>query len=333
MNWITFLWPMVAAACITMGLIHLRIGPRREQGGAHLLFALTANLFAAFACLELSILMASSPAQFLELQRWVDFVGSAGVVSVVGFVWVFFGTGRRWLALLGCGLVCGSLILNLFPGPKLVFLQMTGIRTVDTFGGASFTVGEGIRNPWVAVFYLGILFIAAFVVDASVSLWRQGGRRRAAVIGGSIVFFLLGACAQSWIVDAGILPIHLFVRFFYLAILIALALELSDEVLQASQLAHDLGESEGRLKLAADAAHLGLWVWDVEQDEIWTTPQGRSLFGFAATERLDSKRLVAAVHPADRDAAEQSITNWLRTAASIHHRLARSRESSAWLGR
>jgi PAS domain S-box-containing protein len=298
---------MVTAACITMGLIHLRIGLRRKPGEAHLLFALTAFVFAAFSVIELAMMRARSSVQFLELQRWADLVGAAGAVSLAAFVWVFFATGRKWLALLGSSLVCGPLILDVLPEPKLIFLQITGIRTVETFAGASYTVAEGTRNPWVAVYYLGVLLIAVFVADASVALWRRARRRRALLVGGTTTFFILSGGVQAWLVDAGILATPYLVSFFYLAILVSMAMALSDEVLQASQLAQDLRESEQRLNLAAEAAHLGPWVWEIESDEIWTTPQGRALFGFTATERLDLNRFFAAVHPEDREPTREAL--------------------------
>ena len=312
MTWITFLWPTVIGACITMGLIHLGIGLRRKPGAANLVFALTAFSFAAFSSLELAMMLAHSPARFLDLQPWSDFVGAVGAVSLATFVWVFFATGRKWLALLGSVLVCGPLILNMSPEPKLIFLQITGIRTVETFGGASYTVAEGTRNPWAAVYYLGVFLIAAFVADASIALWRRGARRRAVVVGGTTTFFMLVAGLQAALVDAGIMPTPYLVSFFYLIILAAMGVELSHDVLRASRLADDLVESEQRLKLAADAAHLGLWVWDVTSDEIWTTPRGRALLGFTATEQIDRDRFFAAVHPDDHELMQQSVAESMR---------------------
>jgi two-component system sensor kinase FixL len=54
-----------------------------------------------------------------------------------------------------------------------------------------------------------------------------------------------------------------------------------------------LRDSEERMNLAAEAANLGLWVWDVVRDKIWTTDKGRALFGFAPDERLDYATLIA----------------------------------------
>jgi PAS domain S-box-containing protein len=313
----SFLWPMVTAACITMGLIHIRVGLRLKAGAAHLIFAFTALLFAAFSVLELNMMLARSSAQFLALLRWSDILGAAGAMSLAAFVYVSFSSGRKWLALLGSSLLCGALALNAYPVPKLVFLHMTGIRTVETFGGASYAVAEGTRNPWVAVYYLGVLIIAAFVADAAATLWHRGGRRRAALVGGTTTLFILSAGVQTALVDAAIIATPYFVSFFYLAILTAMAVDLSDEVVNASRLAEDLKDSQERLKLAADAAQLGLWVWDIERDDIWITTQGRKLFGFTGTDRLDINRFFAAVHPDDREVMKQAVSDLLLTDAEF----------------
>jgi hypothetical protein len=42
MNWMTITWPMVAAACLTLGLIELGIGIAQRPRAPRLLFALSA---------------------------------------------------------------------------------------------------------------------------------------------------------------------------------------------------------------------------------------------------------------------------------------------------
>jgi len=49
MNWITVAWPMLAAACLTLGLIELRIGVGPRPRAPRLLFALSAFAVAAIA--------------------------------------------------------------------------------------------------------------------------------------------------------------------------------------------------------------------------------------------------------------------------------------------
>jgi PAS domain S-box-containing protein len=74
-----------------------------------------------------------------------------------------------------------------------------------------------------------------------------------------------------------------------------------------------LRDSEERMSLAAEAANLGMWVWDVVKDEIWMTDKGRALFGIAPDTRLDYAALVARVHPEDRAARDAAMRRALET--------------------
>jgi PAS domain S-box-containing protein len=68
-----------------------------------------------------------------------------------------------------------------------------------------------------------------------------------------------------------------------------------------------LRQSEERMSLAAEAANLGVWIWDVDRNEVWTTDKGRTLLGFTPDERVDYAALTARVHPEDRGSREAAI--------------------------
>ncbi|HEY5894892.1 MAG TPA: PAS domain S-box protein [Chthoniobacterales bacterium] len=74
-----------------------------------------------------------------------------------------------------------------------------------------------------------------------------------------------------------------------------------------------LAESEERMALAADAANLGMWVWDVAGEDAWMTEQGRALFGFKPDARIDYSAIFDRVHPEDREAREAAIKRALET--------------------
>src|SRR5271165_2405876 len=48
-----------------------------------------------------------------------------------------------------------------------------------------------------------------------------------------------------------------------------------------------LREREQQMGLAASAAELGMWTWDILRDQIWISDKGRALFGIAPDTRLD----------------------------------------------
>jgi PAS domain-containing protein len=98
--------------------------------------------------------------------------------------------------------------------------------------------------------------------------------------------------------------------------------ELSNDMLQTAQLAQqleaseaDLRETKQRMELAANAAGLGMWMWDILRDEIWITDKGRALFGFAPSERLNFDRFRSRIHPEDRQLVREAVENSLRTGA------------------
>jgi PAS domain S-box-containing protein len=66
-------------------------------------------------------------------------------------------------------------------------------------------------------------------------------------------------------------------------------------------------ESEERMKLAADAAQLGLWVGEVSTQRLWTSDQCNRLFGYPPNIELGLAELSARVHPEDRAIREWAI--------------------------
>jgi PAS domain S-box-containing protein len=132
-------------------------------------------------------------------------------------------------------------------------------------------------------------------------------------VGGSIIFFVLAATVQAILIFWGIVHTPITASLFFMAIVAAMGYELSRDVLRAAGLSDDLRESEERMSLAAEAANLGMWVWDVARDEVWMTDKGRALLGFARDTRLDAATLISRVHIEDRAARAAAIKRAIET--------------------
>jgi signal transduction histidine kinase len=126
-------------------------------------------------------------------------------------------------------------------------------------------------------------------------------------VGGTIVFFVLGAAGQLGLVYWGTLQPPATPSLFYLAIIVAMAYELGGEKLRAGQLARDLSASEKRMALAADAANLGFWSREFTRNEIWVTDRWRSMFGFTNSEPLQLDDFLRRVHPDDREMMRHAL--------------------------
>jgi PAS domain S-box-containing protein len=94
-----------------------------------------------------------------------------------------------------------------------------------------------------------------------------------------------------------------------------------------------LHESEERMSLAAESVNLGVWEWDVVRDEIWMSVQCRTLLGIAANEEGTSARMLARIHPEDRDKIERTVREALREDRSFEaeYRLAPLNGREVWV--
>ena len=321
MSWITIVWSMNAAACLTLAAIYLVVWCKQRQVLAHLVFSITAVAAAAVAGFELAMMHAGTVGQYEALIRWIHVPVWVLTVAFVAFVRLYLHAGRPWLAWSICGLRTLVLILNFILTPNLNFRRITSLRHFSWWGGEMISMPFGVANPWGLLSSVSLLLLLIFFVDATITVWRRGDRRRALVLGGSMIF----GAILAWhvpLVIWGIIDVPFFLCFAYSGIVAAMGYELSYDLLRAAQLARqlqaseaDLRETQERMELAANAAELGMWMWDIVRDEVWITDKGRSLFGFGASEKLDFDRFRSGLHPEDRGSLLKAVEDSLRTGA------------------
>jgi two-component system, LuxR family, sensor kinase FixL len=333
MNWVTIIWAMIASASLTLALVHVLVWWRRREAWTNLFFALTAVATAVFAGCELLLMRTETPGAFGMVVRWAHVPVWVLIVSLVGFVRLYLRAGRLWLAWTVCAVRTLSLILNFVCTPNLNYREITALRHVR-FLGETVVVAKGVPNPWMLIGQLSLLLLVIFVADAAITVWQRGDWRQALSVGGSIVFFVVAGTGQAILVLWGIIHAPITASLFFMAIVAVMAYELSRDLFRASRLSDDLRDSDERMSLAAEAANLSMWVWDVVRDEVWMTDNGRAWFGFAPDTRLDYVTLNARVHPEDRAARDAAIRRAIETNSeySIEYRLVLPDGTLRWIG-
>src|SRR5207248_963902 len=322
MSWITIVWSMNAAACLTLAGIYLLGWCKQREGWVHLVFSCSAVAGAALTAFELLLLRAQTNEQYGAILRWVQLPVWVLVVSLVVFVRLYLRAGRPWLAWSVCGVRTLALILNFIFIPNLSYREITSLRQVSWWGGETVSVPVGVTNPWVLVAQLGLLLLVIFFVDATITAWRRGDRQRALVVGGALTFSSAIAIGQGVLVVWGIIELPFLACFSYLGLIAAMGYEVSIDMLHRAKLSRqlqaseaDLHEARERMELAANAADLGMWMWDVPRDDIWITDKGRALFGLGASEKLDLDRFKNVLHPEARQRVLEALENTWRTGA------------------
>src|SRR6266446_6502429 len=117
------------------------------------------------------------------------------------------------------------------------------------------------------------------------------------------------------------------------AVLTITAMALAAGMAERGRAEAALHESEARIKVAANAANLGLWLWNIPGDELWVTEKWRELFGFADSEPVTSDRLLQVVHPGDRERTKQLVQHMFEHGGEHEneYRITRPDGSTRWI--
>src|SRR3990172_7924696 len=327
---------MAASACLTVAGMHLFIWWRNRRSWANLVFSVAAVAVAGVAFLELSLMPAQTPEEFGTLLRWMHLPVFALVVALVAFVRIFLGTGRPWLGHAAWGVRLLSLIINFSVPTNLNYHEITGLRQIE-FLGESVAVAEGIRSSWTRLGELSSLLMLVFVLDASIACWRRGegdDRHKALTVGGSIVVSFLMEAGQVALLHRGLAQSpYYFVSLLLLGIVLAMAYELSRELLRAGELSRELGESGQRMDRAVPAAGLCPWTWDVRLGTVGATEKFALLFGFESAERVEFAAFVSRMHPDDRATTEAAMRRALETGGEFQaeFRVVRPNGTERWV--
>jgi two-component system, LuxR family, sensor kinase FixL len=98
MSIVSGIWFGVAAAVLTLGVIHLAVWTSYPKTLAHLLFSIIAfSLAAGSVPSELGMMYAANAAEWASWLRWVHLPQTGVLVGAILFVRVYLGTGRDWL--------------------------------------------------------------------------------------------------------------------------------------------------------------------------------------------------------------------------------------------
>jgi PAS domain S-box-containing protein len=91
--------------------------------------------------------------------------------------------------------------------------------------------------------------------------------------------------------------------------------------------------SEERLRMAVEAAEMGTWFWNIQQDEISWSEKFRTLFGLTSNAKLTYKAILQVIHHDDRQRLDQSVKNTLELGVpyDIEYRVVWPDSSVHWI--
>lgn len=318
MSWVQIAWPMLAAASLTLGLIHALIWARQRSAPQHLAFAWAALALAVLTVLELLALQARTASELATLIRWMHVPISVLVVSLVAFVRLSFGPRFFWLAATAAALRIVTLVPNFLTGVNLNFQSIDSVGHVAWPGDVLISYPIGTPNPWVILTQVSNLMIAVYMALVLTATLRSDDaqvRRHAIIIcGGWLLFVGLMTCATV-IMTLGFGRTPFIGSPSFVFVIAAMSYQLGSDLLESNRLAARLRESElarlqgqRELQLAADAAGLGLWSWNIADDRVLASPKARQWLSDCQPDgEIDLTVVMNLIHPADRPQVRTDI--------------------------
>ena len=284
MNWITVVWSINMGACLTLAAFYCVVWCKQRENPVHLLFSCSAVAAAAISVFEVEMMNAQTVEQYQSLVRWVHVPTWVLTVSFVAFIRLYLRAGRRWLAWSIYGLRTLILILNFISPVSINFRTITDINHFS-WGGEIVSVPVGLPNLWGFISSFSLFLLLIFSVDATFAVWRRGERRRALLVGGSMIF----GAILAWhvpLVIWGVIEVPFFLGFTYTAVVAAMGYELSDDVARAAHLARELQFGEERFRRVVEAAPSAMIMVNQDGQITLANLQAEKIFGYPREELL-----------------------------------------------
>src|SRR3954468_7432654 len=231
MNAVSVLSAGVSGVALAIAALYGTLWLLDRRAVANLAFCVVAIGVAGLSIAQLGMMHSASPAEYGEWVRWFHVPNFLAVAGLVAFVHLLFRTGRLWLAGAVVGLRLGLLVVNFVVDPNVNWREISALDTMPFLGEQVSVIGRAVvRQPiqWAAT--LASLLFIVYIADAFVTAWRAGDRetrRKALVICGGILAFIVLATLQSQLVVWGLVRMPVVVAPPYLILIAAITYELS----------------------------------------------------------------------------------------------------------
>jgi signal transduction histidine kinase len=237
-------------------IVHMMLWLRGSYKFDYLIIAAMAMAAGCNAVLEMLMLLAIDVDQYVFIMKLDTLSIFIVLMLLVWFIRVYLQAGSRWLLGVIIFLWTINLVANFMSPGGAVFSEITAIGRSDAFWGEPFSHPIGIVHPLKIWSDVASLLILVFLVQATWQAWHRDRdrRKRAIVVGGSSIVFILLAGIHTPLVDLGIIRMPYMVGFAFLAIVAALTFQLLNEWLKSQ---NDLLRTRRELERLTRAVMLG----------------------------------------------------------------------------
>jgi signal transduction histidine kinase len=231
---VTITWSLGAAVAIVLAAVSGIVWLTERRDAASLMLCLVGVGVAASGYGEIAMFHSATPAEYGEWLRWYYPANFLALTGLVLFVRDYLGRGRWWMLLAVVLARALVIVVDFSVRPNFGFSDIISLRKVPLLGAEVSTIGEAVRRTswqWFAV--ASLVLLIAYLFDAAVQRWRDGGkdsRRKALAVILGIAFPLLCTIAYTQLLAFGVVSGVVTNFPWLLGALLIMAYELGCEV-------------------------------------------------------------------------------------------------------
>jgi signal transduction histidine kinase len=225
---------IIGGICLGFGILFLFVGFRRKDSKRlNSLFALFALAYAATLFNGIRFHDASSVEQYIRLARWDIIPVFLIYTSLIWYV-AEYTKARPRIFLWGLTtlfLVIG--IAQIVRG-NLLYEEILGMDTVILPWGEQLAYLEATDSIWSLLLLGAQLAVLVFMVYACIRQYLRGERREALILSIGVLWFVVALGAEL-LGLVGVIPLFFYGEFGFLGFVVALSLQMSNEVIKTEE--------------------------------------------------------------------------------------------------
>ena len=254
MNAVVIVWGALGGTALAIAGVHMLLWLLDRRVWANLAFFVLAISIAVIAVTEVGMMHSATPDEFGRWVRWFHVPNFFLLAGIVFFVHLQFGTGRLWLGTAIIAIRAIQLSLNFLLEPNANWREISSLRTITFLGEPVSVVGRALPQGIQPIVTLANVLLLIYVADALRGALRRDDpdlRRKAIVICGGLLAYLLISSGAGQLIVYGIVQMPVVISPPFIIIMLAISYELGRDIVGSTRALREAA------RLRNDLAHIG----------------------------------------------------------------------------
>ncbi len=269
----------VGSICVAVGFLHLAVFLRRRDLKVHLFFTLMAIGAGVSVLTDPWMITAQTVPSFVSALKFRITFEAILWIALIWFIDAYTRTARRSLVWVLTAAYALALLLNFFLPFGILFSQISHLHSLTFAWGEKIVFAHGSLSLWRFLPDAAFICLLFFAGESCYRLYRKGNQRRRALGLGISFFLILGVgYVDGILMDLGIADPPSLIGLTFLALVLVMGGQLTDEVVRASALTRKMAVERERMDIILSALNTSLALMDAELNVVWVNEGTRKAF-------------------------------------------------------